>query len=265
MRAAGEGGVADRLRAGDLARAAGLSVQQLRSYLDTGVLPPAPRSAGGHRRFTTVHAEALTAARALAAGHGWATARTVMRAVHDGDEETALAALDASHARLDRERGELTAVHDALGTVLAAEPPAPAPRSVRIGDAARTVGVRPPVLRLWERHGLLRPEREPATGYRRYPAAELHLAHVTALLRRGGHPLAAIAAVLRELRTTGSPDRLRTELARRRAALHQASRHRLTAAAALHTYLLRRAERRPEAGMEECAQPVDGTRGEPPG
>ncbi|MEU3709473.1 MerR family transcriptional regulator [Streptomyces catenulae] len=257
--------MADRLRAGELARAAGLSVQQLRSYLETGVLPPAERSAGGHRRFTTVHAEALTTARALAAGHGWATTRTVMRAVHDGDEETALAALDASHARLDRERGELTAVHDALGTVLAAEPPASARRPLLIGDAARAVGVRPPVLRLWERHGLLHPEREPATGYRRYPAAEVHLAHVTALLRRGGHPLAAIAAVLRELRTTGSPDRLRAELARRRAALHRASRDRLAAAAALHTYLLRRAERDPDDGTEGSGGRMDDAGTEPRG
>jgi DNA-binding transcriptional MerR regulator len=231
--------VGDRLRAVDLARTAGISVQQVRNYVDTGVLPPVERTASGYRVFTTAHAEALAAAREAAAGHGWATTRTVMRAVHDGDLETALAALDASHAQLDRERADLAAVHEALGTVLAhpAATTATSPTGMRIGQVARAVGVRPPVLRLWEARGLLRPDREPGTGYRVYSRSEFHAAQVVALLRRGHYPVATIEAVLGELRATGSPDRVLGELKNRQRDLHRRSLHRLRASAALHAYL----------------------------
>ncbi|GAA4929888.1 MerR family transcriptional regulator [Streptomyces coeruleoprunus] len=231
----------DRLRAADLARAAGISVQQVRTYAETGILPPVDRTPSGHRVYTRAHADALAVARELAAGHDWATARTVMAAVHAGDLETALAALDASHGRLDRERGELVAVREALGTVLAGRVPLPpgAPRTLRIGQVARAVGVEPPVLRLWEARGLLRPDREPSTGYRLYSRAELHVAQVVALLRRGHHPLATIEAVLAELRATGSPDRVLDELAGRARDLRRRSLRRLGASAALHAYLRR--------------------------
>ncbi|GGQ27537.1 MerR family transcriptional regulator [Streptomyces roseolilacinus] len=231
----------DRLKAADLARSAGISVQQLRTYVDTGLLPPADRTPAGYRVFTRAHADALTVARELAAGHGWATARTVMAAVHAGDPETALAALDAGHARLDRERGELAAAREALGTVLAGRAPSPAVprRALRIGEAARAVGVKPPVLRLWEARGLLRPDREPSTGYRLYNRSELRVAQVVALLRKGHHPLAAIEAVLRGLRANGSTDRVLDELDARAEDLHRRSLRRLAASAALHGYLCR--------------------------
>ncbi|GAA3044332.1 MerR family transcriptional regulator [Streptomyces glomeratus] len=231
--------MADRLRVSDLARTAGISVQQVRTYVDTGVLPPVERTASGYRVFTGTHAEALATARQLAAGHDWRTARLVLRAVHTGDLEAALAALDASHARLDRERGELAAVHDALKSFLTDHTthPATVHRRLRIGQVARAVGVKPPVLRLWEARGLLSPDREPATGYRLYPRSEQIAAHVVALLRRGHHPLAAIAVVLEELRATGSPERVLEELTHRERDLHRRSLHRLKASAALYAYL----------------------------
>ncbi|MEU5089608.1 MerR family transcriptional regulator [Streptomyces sp. NPDC021356] len=234
-----EGRVEGRGRIGELARSAGVSVQQVRNYVDSGLLPPVGRTASGYRVFTAAHADALATARELAGGHGWPTARTVMRAVHAGDLRTALAALDASHARLDRERAELAAVGEALATVLADGTFAPSAgrRPPRIGEAARAVGVKPPVLRLWEERGLLRPDREPGTGYRRYPGPELQAAHIVALLRRGGHPLAAVGTVLAELRAVGDPGRVRGELAAREDELHRRSLRRLAASAALHAHL----------------------------
>ncbi|MET8977810.1 MerR family transcriptional regulator [Streptomyces sp. NPDC004539] len=223
------------MRTAALARAAGISTQQVRNYVAAGVLPPVPRTPSGHRAFTETHLHALRTLRAMAAGHGWPTARTTLRALHTGDLPTALAALDASHAALDRERAELSAVRAALsdGALDAYE----GQRALRIGEAALVVGVRPPVLRLWEERGLLRPVREPGTGYRRYPRAEVRAAQLVALLRRTHHRLDAVAPLLTALREHGDTDGLRAELALREADVHRRSLERLRASAALHAYL----------------------------
>lgn len=229
-----------RLRASELALRAGLSVQQIRNYVDLGVLPPAERTASGYRIFTDDHAEALVAVRRLAEGHGWSRTRTIMRAVHDGDLAAALAALDASHAELDRERADIDRVLGAFEAVASAVPAAvPRRRGLRIGEVARAIGVRPSSLRLWEQRGLLRPGREEVTGYRVYDGSDQQSARIVALLRRGGYPFPIVRAVLDEMRTTGSPERVRAELAKREQELHSRSLRRLGASAALYAYVRR--------------------------
>ena len=229
--------MSDRLRSVDLAREAGVSTQQVRNYVETGILPPVERTESGYRVFTTAHAHALAAGRALAVGHGWPTTGAIMRAVHAGDLETALAVLDASHAELHRERTELAEVIRALDTLITHEAEPVDRGGLRIGEVADAIGVQTPVLRLWEARGLLRPTRERVTGYRRYSASEARLAQIVALLRRGHHPFSTIESVLAELRTTGSPERVRAELAGRERELHLRSLGRLEGSAALHTYL----------------------------
>lgn len=230
------------MRAIDLAKTVGISVQQVRNYVALGVLPPVERTASGYRVFTSEHAEALVVVRLMAAGHGWHRARPILRAVHAGDLVTALAALDQSHAELDRERSDIATVLGAFETVVTS-PTAAAPvprRGVRIGAVSAAVGVRTPTLRLWEQRGLLRPGREKGTGYRVYGESELRNAHLVALLRRGAYPFPIVQAVLDELRTTGSPERVRAELAKREQELHSRSLRRLGASAALYTYLQHR-------------------------
>jgi DNA-binding transcriptional MerR regulator len=225
----------NRLRAVDVARGAGISVQQVRNYEALGVLPPIRRTDGNYRIFTPEHVAALRVVRALSDGHGWERTRTVMRAVHAGDVETALATVDHSHAELDRERAEIAGVLGAFES-LTGRPQATRGR-YRIGAVADAVGARTSSLRLWERHGLLRPARERGTGYRVFDGAELDRARVVALLRRGNYPIAIVRAVVDELRTTGSPERVRAELAKREQDLHRRSRLRLRASAALYEYL----------------------------
>ncbi|MDA8371467.1 MAG: MerR family transcriptional regulator [Nocardiopsaceae bacterium] len=249
-----------RLRAIDLAQTAGVSVQQVRNYAEMRVLPPVERTASGYRIFTVDHAEALLLARRMAECHGWARTRTVMRAVHDGDIETALAALDQSHGELDRERADIAAVLSAFETVVAS-PSAHGRlprRGVRIGEVAAITGVRTSALRLWEHNGLLRPSREKATGYRLYDESEVRNARVVALLRRGHYPLPIVRAVIDEMRTTGSPERVRAELAKREQELHSRSLRRLGASAALYTYLHHRGlvapDRSHEHGTASCGE-----------
>ncbi|WP_433384728.1 MerR family transcriptional regulator [Micromonospora sp. KLBMP9576] len=233
---------AGRWRGAEVAATAGISVQQVRNYLDLGVLPPVDRTPAGYRVFTDEHVRALAVLRRLAEGHGWARTRGIMVAVHRGDLAAALAALDAGHAELDRERASIRRVLGAFETVVtspAAVLSAPR-RGARIGAVADMVGARTSQLRLWEQRGLLRPVRERGTGYRVYDPAELRAAQVVALLRRGAYPFDIIAAVLDEMRTTGSAQRVHAELAKREQELHRRSLRRLRASAALHDYLRHR-------------------------
>jgi DNA-binding transcriptional MerR regulator len=232
---------ARRLRAIDLAREAGISTQQVRNYVDAGILPPVARSPSGYRMFGAEHARALTVARELARGHGWPRARAIMRAVHRDRLDEALAVIDHSHAELHGERTLLTEVLAAFDTLAAGlSSSTPSPRlegSVTIGEAARRVGVRRSALRVWETQGLLRPGRDERTRYRAYAARDLRDARIVVLLRQGGYRHAAIRSVLDELRTSGDPQRVRAALSRRETEVAERSRSRLSASSALHHYL----------------------------
>ena len=60
---------------------------------------------------------------------------------------------------------------------------------------------------------------------------------MVALLRRGNYPIPIVQAVVDEMRSTGSPDRVRAELAKREQDLHRRSLRRLRASATLYGYL----------------------------
>jgi DNA-binding transcriptional MerR regulator len=225
-----------RWRLVELARLGGVSEQQVRNYLALGLLPPARRAANNYRLFTDHHADALRTARVLAAGHGWFRAREILNAVHRGDMATALTTVDASHAELAQERSAIAAAVDAFTQVAREPDPAARPRA-RIGQVAADIGVRTPVLRLWERRGLLRPDRDPATGYRTYGPAEQRSAHLIAVLRAGRFAFPIIDATIAAMRSSGSVARALSELSRRDEQVHRLSRDRLRATAALHAYL----------------------------
>jgi DNA-binding transcriptional MerR regulator len=219
----------------DLARLAGISTQQVRNYVDAGILPPTPRTPAGYRRFDDRHRRALLTYRSLAGGFGWDTAREIMRAVHAGDLARALSLVDAGHAALHDQRRSLQATADALEAVVDTSD---LPRSaLRIGEAASHLGIRPSALRVWESAGLLTPARERGTGYRRYGAADVRDARMIHMLRQGRYPLTQIRPVLDGLRRTGSRDALRAAIAQRRAGLTRQAAAMLEGASHLHDYV----------------------------
>lgn len=254
------------LRPVDLARAAGISAQQVRNYADAGILPPAERSPTGYRRFEERHRQALLTYRALAAGYGRPTAQQAMHLIHAGDLPAALALLDAGHADLHAERESLREAGQALAAVAEqswpadqggrAGPAGPAGRAgsagsaggqgdLRIGELAAVLGIRTSALRVWEDAGLLAPAREKGTGYRVYGPAELRDARMIHMLRQSYYPLPQIAPILDGLRRTGSSDALREAIARRQDALNQRSAAMLAAATRLHGYAIASTESGP--------------------
>jgi DNA-binding transcriptional MerR regulator len=223
------------LRPIDLAREHGLSAQAIRNYDDAGILAPTERSASGYRRYTPRHARALRAFLALRAGHGHQRAMEIMRATNRGDMDSAYRFIDAAHVALVAERDTRAEVATALAGL---SHPAPVRgAALTVGELARRLGVHPATLRTWETAGILRPERDRATGYRRYGPDAVRDAEIARQLRRGGYRLRQVARFLESLRAAGGADALRGFLDSWQARLDARGRALLTGAARLDAYL----------------------------
>lgn len=239
-----------RLRPVDLARGHGLSTQAVRNYEEAGILPAADRTPHGYRTYTPLHARALSAFLALLPGHGHSTAASIMRAVNEGAAEEAFRLVDESHAQLLDDRGTLRAVENALrdmeSTTASGRTTATGPAEVSgpggtfIGPLAGGLGIRPATLRKWERAGLVRPRRDPLTGYRVYDEADVRDARLAHQLRRGGYLLEQIAPLIAQVRSAGGLEPLEAALSDWRARLSARGRAMLSGAAELEAYLRER-------------------------
>jgi DNA-binding transcriptional MerR regulator len=197
------------MRTIDLARAEGMSVQQVRNYEAWGFLPPAERSKSGYRLYTSHHLAALKTARSMIAGYGWQRTLHIMQAVHQGNLSTALALVDTRHAEFASKRLQVEETLEALqalskqsilwtGVLHAHE--------LRIGEAAKRVGVRTSALHFWEQQGLLRPVRDQNSGYRLYDELQMRRLQIVVLLREAGYDFGAIRSVLDEI-ASGRPEK----------------------------------------------------------
>lgn len=235
-----------RLRPIDLAREHGLSTQAIRNYEDAGILPDAERTPHGYRAYDARHARALRAFLALLPGHGHQTAASIMRAVNAGTTDEALRIVDESHAQLLEDRRTLQAVENALRDLGSGEPgPGASSRpdasathtDTFIGPLAAKLRIRPATLRTWERAGLVRPRRDPQTGYRLYGEADVRDAQLTHQLRRGGYLLEQIAPLIDQVRSAGGLEPLEAALGDWRGRLTERGRAMLAGAAALDACL----------------------------
>ncbi|WP_093756078.1 TioE family transcriptional regulator [Streptomyces sp. DvalAA-19] len=275
-----------RLRPVDLARPHGLSTQAVRNYEEAGILPAAARTESGYRTYSPLHAQALDTFLALLPGHGHPTATGIMRAVNRGADDEAFRLIDESHAQLLEDRRTLSAVEDALrdlgsgapksgapapgtlphGTPAPGEPeprppapaapappegptPTPSPAPTFIGPLADRLSVRPATLRKWEAAGLVRPRRDPLTGYRVYGEAEVRDARLVHQLRRGGYLLEQIAPLVDQVRAAGGLEPLEAALGDWRSRLATRGRALLTGAAKLDAYLNEQERERQSRGV----------------
>ncbi|MFE1097074.1 TioE family transcriptional regulator [Streptomyces smyrnaeus] len=240
-----------RLRPVDLARGHGLSTQAVRNYEAAGILPAADRTPHGYRTYTSLHAGALRAFLALLPGHGHRTATSIMRAVNEGAVDEAFRLIDESHAQLLDDRRTLQSVESALralepgaahesGAASGTAAGSGTGGSMFIGPLAGKLGIRPATLRKWERAGVVRPRRDPLTGYRVYGEADVRDARLAHQLRRGGRPLGQIAPLLAQVRAAGGLEPLEAALDDWRGRLSARGRAMLHGAAELETYLRER-------------------------
>jgi DNA-binding transcriptional MerR regulator len=226
------------VKTSELARAVGLSVQQVRNYEAYGFLPSAERSANGYRRYTAQHLDALETARVLIRGYGWENALAVMQAVHRNDMDAALELVDARHAQRDQTRRQVDRTLAALQVAMAQQGSWARVRDgeqIGIYAAARRVGVRVSAVRYWEERGLLHPARDERSGGRRYDERLLQQLQIVALLRQADYAFERIRAVLDDLEA-GKPELAVEVFARRRAEIARASRAGVEATVAFWRY-----------------------------
>lgn len=231
---------ADRnLRTIDLARAGQISVQQVRNYEAGGFIPLAKRNAEGYRLYTRQHLVALKTTRCLVGGYGWIRTRAIMQEVHAGKLAAALALIDECHAELASKRQQLEQTLAALRTLAAQPLSLTNTRSahlLRVGEAAKQVGVRVSALHFWEQEGLLHPVREKSSHYRLYDEQQMRRLRVVALMREASYDFEAIHTTLNEL-AAGQPEKAIAAVEKRHAELARASWACLAAMTSFHEYI----------------------------
>ena len=225
------------MRPVDLARAAGVSTQQVRNLEAAGALPEAERSPSGYRRYGERHLAALLAYTALVPGLGARSARAIMAAAGEGRTREALELVDAAHAALHQARTSLAEIERTLSAAVEQEPAADAPDMLRVGALARLLGVRTSALRVWEAAGLLTPAREAGTGYRVYRAQDVRDARIIQTLRESYYLFDRIRPIIDGLRRTGGSEALREALADRRSSLDRRSLALLEGASLLWSFM----------------------------
>lgn len=232
-------GVSRVWRTIDLARAAGISVQQVRNYEALGLIPTAERSKSGYRLYTERHDAALRTARGMMGGFGRQGAEVIMVALHRGDLAAALTTIDTRHAELAGRRQQIEQTLAALRKLAMQDQPVRSSRygeQLRVGDAAKRLGVRVSALHYWEQQGLLQPSRDRDSRYRVYDEQQMRRLRMVVLLREAGYDLNALRPVVEEA-AAGRPERAIAAAETRLEALTRTSWACVEATTLFHSYV----------------------------
>jgi DNA-binding transcriptional MerR regulator len=192
------------LRTSEVAAAVGVHPNTVRLYEQWGFLPPIPRSPAGYRLFTAHHVDLMRLGRTALRGPwpGRAIRESALAIVRLAAADDLGGALECGYRHLALVRAE-QARADAAASLLERWAQGSAVDAseewLRIGQAAKRLGVTRDMLRNWERNGLLRVPRDPRNGYRRYGAAELGRCRVIRMLRQAGYGMMAILRMMHAL------------------------------------------------------------------
>ena len=192
------------LRTSDIAKAVGAHPNTVRLYEQWGFLPPVPRAPNGYRLYTQAHLDQMRLAR-LALHGGWPgrnirqSALALVRKSASGDLGGALELAYQHLALVQAERAQAESAADYLQRWARGAAGDATGSPLRIGDAARLLGVTIDILRSWERNGLIEVPRDPHSGYRLYGAAEIGRLRVVRMLLRSGYSTMAVLRMLLSL------------------------------------------------------------------
>ncbi len=135
-------------------------------------------------------------------GYGWQRTPAIIQALHQGDLVAALVMINECHAELASKRFQVEQTLTALRTLAAGSislQSSSHSERIRVGEAAKQVGVRVSALHFWEQQDLLHPVHEQNSRYHLYDEQQMHHLRVVVLLRDAGYTFNVIKLVLNEL------------------------------------------------------------------
>ena len=192
------------LRTSDLAKSVGVHPNTVRRYVDRGLLPPVEYSPSGYRRFTPHHLDCLRMAWLVYsspyAGKAiYQSGVRIVEATVRSDLEGALVLARSHLALVQAERGQAELAAALLERWASGPPVEVIIQPLKIGQAARLLGMTIDVLRNWDRNGLIDVPRDPSNGYRLYGAQEISRLRIIRMLSRSGYSMSAILRMLLQL------------------------------------------------------------------
>ncbi|MGW9126859.1 MerR family DNA-binding transcriptional regulator [Paenibacillus chitinolyticus] len=169
----------------DIARKLHVSTSALRNYEAAGLVPPANRTASGHRTYTELHAAYFECIQAMSPGFGMDITAEVMRRLQKGEWASALWCMTEAQAALfrDKRRADDTLAYLESGEAAAAEERED-PGGQSIGRVSAETGIPRSAIRHWEKTGLITANRNPANGYRTFNRLQVRKIRLIHTLRQ---------------------------------------------------------------------------------
>ncbi|MCB5239777.1 MerR family transcriptional regulator [Niallia circulans] len=157
------------LRPIDIAQKLDVGTSALRHYEEWGIVPKSKRKPNGYRIYTEEHEAYFQCIRAMYHGFGMATVRKIMPMIQQNKFTQALWEVNRVQADLFQKKEQATKALEILK-----------PENMQrfmdkrnkkwytIGEVEKEIEVPATTLRHWEKEGLIKPRRNPESGYRIY-------------------------------------------------------------------------------------------------
>jgi len=181
----------------EIARKLNISTSALRHYEAWGLVPEVERSANGYRLYTKEHEDYFQCIRALIPGFGMAFVREVMPRIIKGDKLEVLWLINKAQVDLHFEKETVQRTVEMLDLKDWTNIPQYFNKdSFTIGEVAEIANTSASSIRHWEKEGLIKPERQPESGFRIYHAADIRKVLIIRTVQRVAYSLDAVRDLL---------------------------------------------------------------------
>ncbi|KHL93009.1 transcriptional regulator [Paenibacillus sp. IHB B 3415] len=184
----------------EIAKKLNISTSALRHYEAWGLVPYVERAANGYRIYTKEHEAYFRCIRAMNAGFGMDLIREVMPRIIRGEILDALWLINKAQVNLHAEKETVKRTVEMLDLKELNDLPKYRNKtSFAIGEVAEEAHVSASAIRHWEKEGLIKPERQQASGFRIYSPSDIRKVLIIRTVQRVVYSLDIVREVLSEL------------------------------------------------------------------
>jgi DNA-binding transcriptional MerR regulator len=185
----------------EIAKKLGISTSALRHYESWGIVPKAERKENGYRFYSEEHVAYFECIRAMNSGFGMKLVREIMPLIQKKQITDALWKVSEVQAQLYKDKMKAEQALSILekDSMDAVVNPTANKKWYSISEAAEVIGAASSTLRHWEKEGLIEPERDMESGYRKYTKSDLRKLLVIRTLQNAVYSLEVVREVLAEM------------------------------------------------------------------